>query len=665
MTRMSPTTSSFARWRTLSESRPPEQLPQGIDAMTHRCIGMAQRLVPRRRSLLRRADRVLAMERQFTDMGSANLRESAAEIAERIVMDDRDVEQVDRAFALVREVARREVGLHPYRVQVAAGLAMHAGLIAELATGEGKTLSATMPAVLAGWRRRGCHIITVNDYLAQRDAEWMTPIYRFCGLTVRYLTQETPPPERRAAYEADITYLTNKEVTADFLRDQLAMGRRPNLASVLHQTVLGGAAINSSTVMRGLAVAIVDEADSVLVDEAVTPLIISGSAPNDEQVRAFEQATQLAAQLEPDRDYQVNQRYREVKLTDRGRDRLTELCADLHGIWAGQRRRNELVTQALSAGQLFHRDQHYIIDDGKIVLVDEFTGRLMPDRTWRAGLHQAVESKEQLDIQPMKDTLARISFQRFFRQYPKLCGMTGTAWEARHEFWQVYRRQVVRIPTHRPCIRKHTPDQVHADAPRKWAAVVERIRRLHGADRPVLIGTRSIKDSEHLSALLTEAGLQHQVLNAVRHAEEAQIVAQAGQPGAITVATNMAGRGTDIKLGRGVSEAGGLEVIAADRNDSSRVDRQLFGRCARQGDPGSVTAFISLDDELLRRYSTPPRRWLLRAMLGGGTRLHRTLIARIIAAAQNKAERQSLQQRKGVLRYDEWLDEQLGFAGRE
>jgi preprotein translocase subunit SecA len=418
-------------------------------------------------------------------------------------------------------------------------------------------------------------------------------------------------------------------------------------------------------VMRGVHYAIIDEADSVLIDEAVTPLIISGDAPNQEQVEAFTQAADMASQFSPGADYRVNQRYREVDLTPAGKKKLAPLAEAIGGIWTGKRRREELIVQALTARELFQLDKQYIIDEGKVVIVDEFTGRLMPDRTWRDGLHQAIEAKEAIEVNPPKDTYARVSFQRFFRLYKKLSGMTGTAAEAWREFWQIYHLPVVVIPTNRPCIRTYQPDRIYATADGKWKAAVEEIRRVHKTGQPVLVGTRSVQSSEHLSRLLTAAELEHSVLNAVRHAEEAQIVTGAGQPGKITVATNMAGRGTDIKLGRGMADLGGLHVVATERHESGRIDRQLYGRSARQGDPGSAVAVVCLEDELVKRYSPHLTGTLTKRYGDSDREVSSRLTRKLFNVSQRKAERLALRQRKGVLRTDDWLDEYLGFAGSE
>ncbi len=642
------------------------ELPKGLDAVWDAGSGIIRKLAPRRRRFMAMARRVLAHEKDYSDLTDARLREEAQRFREIFIRgrDTRDV--LYRAFAMVREVAWRKLGEKHYPVQVAGALALDAGCIAEMATGEGKTLTATLTATINGWRGRGCHVITVNDYLAKRDAEWMSQIYGFCGLKTAYIEGKMPPPDRRAAYQADITYCTNKEVCADFLRDRLSLGSLRGLPMALLTKIAQGAGAGTDRlVMRGLQYAIIDEADSVLIDEAVTPLIISGEAPNQEQVEAFTQAADIAANFECGSDYRINQRYREVDLTPAGNRKLDALSEGLGGLWAGRRRREELLVQALTARELFVVEKQYIIDEGKVVIVDEFTGRLMPDRTWRDGLHQAIEAKEQLDVNPPKDTYARISFQRFFRLYKKLSGMTGTGAEAWREFWQIYHLPVVLIPTNRPCIRRHFPDRVFATQEGKWAAVVEEIKRLHETNRPVLIGTRSVQASEHLSRLLEAEELDHQILNAVRHAEEAQIVSGAGQPGRITVATNMAGRGTDIKLGRGVADLGGLAVIGTERHDSGRIDRQLYGRAARQGDPGSAEAIVSIEDELLPRYSPHAARTLNKRYGKTDREISSALVRRVFNSAQTKAEKLALRQRKGVLRTDDWLDEYLGFAGSE
>jgi preprotein translocase subunit SecA len=654
-------------WRALSaRSRRRPKLPKGLDAIWNGVAGRAASALPRSRLFLKRAEAVVALEEQYAPLSDAQLRKAALRFRELFRLGRERPEDVFDAIAIVREAGHRTLGLKFFPEQIAAALALHAGCVAELATGEGKTLAATAPAVIAGWRGRGCHVLTVNDYLAERDSNTMGSVYRFCGLKVAHIDQAMAPPERRAAYAADITYCTNKEVTADFLRDRLVLGPRQSLPAALLAKFAEGRGFGTDRlVMRGLDTAIVDEADSILIDEAVTPLIISGEAPNTEQIEAFALAAELAGNLEPQRDYRVDHRYREINLTRSGMARLEQLTRDAGGIWNGRRRRQELVSQALNARELFLRDKQYVIQDDKVVIVDEFTGRLMPDRTWRAGLHQAVEAKEGIEVESPKETLARISFQRFFRLYRNLSGMTGTAWEARHELWQIYSLPTVVLPTHRPCIRTSEPDHVFATVRAKWQAVVEEIRRVHAQGRPILVGTRSVEASEHLNRLLNDLGLRRQVLNAVRHAEEAAIVARAGQKGAITVATNMAGRGTDIKLGRGVAALGGLYVIATERHESGRIDRQLAGRAGRQGDPGSASTFVSLEDELLQRSTPHAARHLRRRYAANLGPIESRPVRAILSIAQARTERMALRQRRSVLRADDWLDEFLGFAGQE
>jgi preprotein translocase subunit SecA len=369
--------------------------------------------------------------------------------------------------------------------------------------------------------------------------------------------------------------------------------------------------------------------------------------------------------LEVKSDYRVDARYQEVELTEGGRKHLGQLTMSLGGLWRGARRSQELVVKALTAKELYRRDHQYVVEDGKVVIVDEFTGRLMPDRQWRDGLHQAVEAKEQIEVTPPKETYARVSFQRFFRTYGKLAGMTGTAREATAEFWQIYHRPVVVIPTNHPCIRQYLPDLVFANDAAKWQEIVAQIVRVHATGRPILVGTRSVRASESLSGLLAQAGLEHRVLNAVHHREEADIVRQAGQSGWITVATNMAGRGTDIKLGPGIAQLGGLHVIATERNESGRIDRQLFGRGARQGDPGSAQVIVSLEDEFVSRYAGSLMRPLKRRQGSDGNNISSLLIRATFHYAQWRADRLALRRRKAVIKSDHWLDEHLSFAGKE
>ena len=667
-----------AMWRMLSCGSPNKRkkLPKGVDAIWDAGVAKLQGLLPRQRRFMDDAKKICALESEFAGLTDDQLKVSARDMRDLFRLGREQIEDVIRAFAIVREVAKRTVGMCPYPVQLAAGAALYSGCVAELATGEGKTLSATLPATIFGWRGRGCHVITVNEYLAQRDAEEMSPIYNFCGLTVAHVHPEMSPDERRQSYLADITYCPNKEVTADFLRDRLILSQYQlrGLPSVLmHKITEGDTGGTDRLVMRGLEFAVVDEADSVLIDEAVTPLIIAGGGPNEEEAEAYRQAAKIAEQMDP-KNYVIDQRFREARLKEAGKEQMIDIIdeMELGGLWIGVRRSEELLTQALTARDLFHLGKHYVIqhdeeeDVDKICIVDEFTGRMMPDRSWRAGLHQAVEAKEGVPITPTKETLARMSFQRFYRLYRKLSGMTGTAHEARHELWQIYKLPVVPIPTNKPRIRQEFPDRIYATTDERWEAVVSDIKEVHAQGRPILVGTRSVAASELLSELLEKEGLEHAVINAVRHEEEAGIVAVAGEKGKITVATNMAGRGTDIKPGEGVREIGGLHVIATERHESGRIDRQLWGRTGRQGDPGTAITYTSLQDELVVRY--PPlwaRPLIRRAMSSRGGEISTVSLRKAFDQAQIRAERFALKQRKGVLKSDDWLDEFLGFASPE
>jgi preprotein translocase subunit SecA len=477
-----------AQWRMLSQTGSCTPPPQGLDRLWHRGAGLVGRLSRRSSLYLRQAERILAAEKAFRHVSDRKLRECIAALSDRYRLGRNDQPDRDQALALVREVASRTVGMQPYREQVAGALALDDGCVVEMATGEGKTLVATMPAVLAGWHRRGCHVITANDYLASRDAELMNGIYRFCGLTVGCVTAGMSPQERKAAYNADVTYGTSQEVAADFLRDRLISADIQGLPGlILSKMDIGREDRIGRMVQRGLACAIVDEADSIFIDEASTPLLISGDGPNQEQIEAYEQAACLAAELDPSTDFRVAREHSDVDLTARGKQRLADLAEPLAGLWAGARRREELVLQALVANEIYIRDKHYVVEDDKVVIVDENTGRLMPDRTWRNGLHQAIEAKERLPINLPKETFARISFQRFYRLYRKLSGMSGTVAEVQAELWDIYQTPVISIPTHRACRRALSPDRVFATAAAKWDAVIEEICAVHQTGRPILI----------------------------------------------------------------------------------------------------------------------------------------------------------------------------------
>ena len=572
---------------------------------------------------------------------------------------------VAQTFALVREMADRKLGMRHFDVQLIGGLVLLKGMVAEMETGEGKTLTATLAAATAALSGTPVHIVTVNDYLAERDTEWMGAIYRALGLTVGTIKHGLDPEMRQAAYYCDITYCTNKEVTFDYLRDRIVLWDRPGQVRLQLERLYGGKSRVKNLLMRGLHFAIVDEADSVLVDEARTPLIISAEAKDFTEQAVYQEAFNVARELVALEDFRVLPSERMVELTDEGRYRIETFPWQEARGWTTVRQREELVRQALVAINLFVRDKQYLVRDGKVHIVDEYTGRVMPDRSWERGLHQLIEIKEACEMTTRKDTRARISYQRFFRRYLRLAGMTGTAREVAGELWSIYRLRVVSVPTNRPLHRRYLPQHLYPTARQKWEAVVGTACDMHRIGRPVLIGTRSVAASEHLSGLLTETGLSHRVLNARQDQEEAEIIAQAGQSGCITVATNMAGRGTDIRLGDAVAGLGGLHVIATERHEARRIDRQLFGRCGRQGDPGTCQALVSLEDELVTVYAGKLFRQMAALLLGGLSNGRKSWIGgALFRKVQGRAERLHARMRHDLLKMDEQLGDALAFSGR-
>jgi preprotein translocase subunit SecA len=568
------------------------------------------------------------------------------------------------SLAVIEEFVQRTIGIRPYMVQVLGALGLHKGYLTEMATGEGKSLTATLPAILAAWTGRPCHIVTVNDYLANRDAVEMKPLYHACGVSVGSVTSTMDPAERRNNYDKDVVYTTSKELLADFLRDRIILGSYDNAARRSLLALRPNRPSNlRNLVMRGIHTAIVDEADSVLIDEAVTPLIISRAQENQPLVQACTAAYTIAAHLSAEQDYTIKLKYKEIELTEAGRDRVLTLAESLPSFWQGFARRTELIEQALTAREFYKNGKQYVVRDGKVIIVDEFTGRLMENRTWSQGLHQSVEAKEGVKLSDPSETLARLSFQRFFRFFKKLSGMTGTGFEARGEFWDIYGLPVLQVPTNKPCVRQMYEEQVFATAEQKWSAIVDEVVRIQASGRPVLVGTRSVKTSENLSALLVQKGIEHELLNAVHHAEEARIVASAGEHAKVTIATNMAGRGTDIKLERGVADSGGLHVIASERHESGRIDRQLFGRCARQGDPGSARAFICLEDELISRFVPVFITEKLATAVTAENQGAKRFAQFILMMAQRAAQRLAFNQRRSVLKMDTWLEDALSFTG--
>ena len=542
------------------------------------------------------------------------------------------------AFAVVREVSRRTLNMRPFDVQIIGGLVLHEGKIAEMKTGEGKTLAATMPVYLNALTGKGVHLVTVNDYLAQRDAAWMGPIYNFLGMEVGVVVHGMDDAERRAAYHADITYGTNNEFGFDYLRDNMKF----NIEDF---------------VQRDFHYAIVDEVDSILIDEARTPLIISG--PSEESTDKYARVNGIIPGLRNEKDYAVDEKSRTVVLTEEGVARVENLLK-VDNLY--EPRNIDLlhhVNQALRAHTLFKRDVDYLVKEGKVVIVDEFTGRVMPGRRYSDGLHQALEAKEHVTIEQENQTMASITFQNYFRMYEKLAGMTGTADTEAEEFNKIYNLEVLIIPTNMPMIREDFSDVIYKTEKEKFQAVIEEIKSLHEAKRPVLVGTISIEKSELLSKYLTRTGIKHHVLNAKNHEREAEIVAQAGQPGQVTISTNMAGRGTDIKLGEGVAEIGGLHILGTERHESRRIDNQLRGRSGRQGDKGSSRFYLSLEDDLLRIFGAERISGIMdRIGMEEGEPIEHKLISRAIENAQKRVEGQNFDIRKHLLEYDDVMNRQ-------
>ena len=652
----------FRRTRTAK----PRTLHKGLDAVSNRGIGLLKnRKLANLDELRTEAEAVLALGMPFRLMREEEFLRQVHKIkaaVRRAGLGSTSPELRRGALAVLCEAAFRTVRLRPYAEQIMGVLVLEQGALAEMATGEGKTLTLGLAAALAAWRGGPVHVITANDYLVERDASWLGDFYTLAGVQTGFVTGVMSPNLRRNGYAADVTYSTSKEIVADFLRDRLQMSRVIEPARRLILRLLQpGRDHDAGLVMRGLQTAIVDEADHVLIDEAVTPLIISREAPPGDLADACARAAEIAAKLVTGEDYLVESRWKDIHLMEATKTRLEELTTSFPSVWRSPARREELVLTALKAREFFLRGQQYVIDqEGKIVIVDESTGRMMPQRTWKQGLHQAIEAKEKVSLTPPTETLARLSFQRFFRLFPCLCGVTGTAKEAAGELWQIYGLPVVVVPTHEPCVRKRLPDLILPTAKAKWEAVVAEIQRLHAANLPVLVGTRSVESSQILAGLLGETGLDFQLLNALEHAQEARIIAQAGDRKRITIATNMAGRGTDIKLTPGVAEAGGLHVIATETHESGRVDRQLFGRAARQGEPGAARLIVSLEDDLVRRFTSFPVRKLLVFLTKKSTSSR--LSWQLLRFAQRRAERLAYRQRRQILAQDDWLEESLAFA---
>jgi preprotein translocase subunit SecA len=588
--------------------------------------------------LRRTAEKVNALEPQTEALSTEQLRGKTDEFRDRLGKGESLDSMLPEVFAVVREAGKRAVGMRHFDVQIMGGQVLFEGRISEMKTGEGKTLVATLPVYARALEGRGVHVVTVNDYLARRDAEWMGPIYEMLGLSVGIIQHDLDPVQRRAAYNSDVTYVTNNEVGFDYLRDNMAWQVE-------------------DMVQRELYFALVDEVDSILIDEARTPLIISGQGT--EPTELYEKFAQIIPRLKKEEDYTVDEKAHAVPITEAGVAKVEKML----GIQNLYDQRNiELAHQlnaALKAWNLFHRDQQYIIKEGEVVIVDEFTGRLMYGRRYSDGIHQAIEAKEGIKVRSEDQTLATITFQNYFRLYEYLAGMTGTAKTEEREFRDIYGLDVVVVPTNKPMIRKDQSDIVYKTEKAKFGAVVDEIIEEHKKGRPILVGTRSIEKSEMLAAMLRRKGVECNVLNAKYHEQEAEIVKDAGLPAQVTIATNMAGRGTDIKLGEGVSGLGGLHIIGTERHESRRIDNQLRGRSGRQGDPGSTRFYVSLEDEVMRLFGGERMNNIMeRVGFSDEQPIESGLVTKSLERAQSKVEAHNYEIRKHVLEYDDVMNKQ-------
>jgi len=583
------------------------------------------------------AQKIDALSDEMEALSDEELRAKTDEFKEQLETGTDLEELVVPAFAVVREAAYRVIGEKPYMVQIIGGLAIHYGNIAEMKTGEGKTLTETMPSYLNALTGKGVHIVTVNEFLAKRDSEWMGNIFRFLGLTVGLNMREMSPDQKRAAYNCDILYSTNNEIGFDYLRDNMVVRAQDR-------------------VQRPLNFCIVDEVDSILIDEARTPLIISGGKFDSKDLYT---SSDSAVKRLNENDYTVDAKTKSVSLTDSGIEKIEKIfhLKNLYDL------ENAVLVhhlnQALKANYGFKLDVDYVVEDGAVIIVDQFTGRLMHGRQFSDGLHQAIEAKEGVKINEETKTMATITFQNLFRMYKKLSGMTGTAKTEEEEFRDIYNMYVIQIPTNKPIIREDYADLVYATEKGKFAAIIKKIKEIHETGQPILVGTISVENNEKLSALLKKEGLKHEVLNAKNHEREAEIIAKAGEKGAITIATNMAGRGTDIKLGEGVKELGGLCVIGTERHESRRIDNQLRGRAGRQGDPGMSQFFVSFDDDLMRRFGTEKiKQMLINVGFSDDQAIRSKTFTKSIESAQKKVEGNNYDTRKSLLDYDNVMNEQ-------
>lgn len=584
------------------------------------------------------ADEIISLEDSMANLKDEDFKNKTNEFKERLYKGETLDDILVQAFALAREACYRGIGEKPFKVQIIGGLAIHYGNIAEMKTGEGKTLTTVLPAYVNSLTGKGVHVVTTNEYLSDRNANWMKPIYDLLGVSVGVNLRDMTPKEKQDVYNCDITYSTNNEIGFDYLRDNMVVNKEDR-------------------VQRPLNYCIIDEVDSILIDEARTPLIISGGKANSNSL--YIEANRAVKNLKEDEDYTVDLKTKSVSLTEEGSKKIEKILNIKNLYDIDNAGLVHHLNQALKANYAFAKDVDYVVSDGQVIIVDQFTGRLMQGRQYSDGLHQAIEAKEGVTINVETKTMATITFQNLFRMYNKLSGMTGTAKTEEEEFRNIYNMYVICIPTNKPVIREDLADLVYATEKGKYKAIINTVKEIHSKGQPILIGTISVESNEHLSGLLKKAGLPHEVLNAKNHEREAEIIAKAGEKGAITLATNMAGRGTDIKLGEGVKELGGLCVIGTERHESRRIDNQLRGRAGRQGDPGMSQFFVSFEDDLMRRFGTDRIKMMLQSLgVDDDMAIRSKTLTKSIETAQKRVEGNNYDIRKSLLDYDNVLNEQ-------
>ena len=584
------------------------------------------------------ADEIISLEDSMANLKDEDFKNKTNEFKERLSKGETLDDILVQAFALAREACYRGIGEKPFKVQIIGGLAIHYGNIAEMKTGEGKTLTTVLPAYVNALTGKGVHVVTTNEYLSDRNANWMKPIYDLLGVSVGVNLRDMTPKEKQDVYNCDITYSTNNEIGFDYLRDNMVVNKEDR-------------------VQRPLNYCIIDEVDSILIDEARTPLIISGGKANSNSL--YIEANRAVKNLKEDEDYTVDLKTKSVSLTEEGSKKIEKILNVKNLYDIDNAGLVHHLNQALKANYAFAKDVDYVVSDGQVIIVDQFTGRLMQGRQYSDGLHQAIEAKEGVTINVETKTMATITFQNLFRMYNKLSGMTGTAKTEEEEFRNIYNMYVICIPTNKPVIREDLADLVYATEKGKYKAIINTVKEIHSKGQPILIGTISVESNEHLSGLLKKASLPHEVLNAKNHEREAEIIAKAGEKGAITLATNMAGRGTDIKLGEGVKELGGLCVIGTERHESRRIDNQLRGRAGRQGDPGMSQFFVSFEDDLMRRFGTDRIKMMLQSLgIDDDMAIRSKTLTRSIETAQKRVEGNNYDIRKSLLDYDNVLNEQ-------